>query len=114
MRHPAERSIQDALERKERHLFDGFLELCLDADRPGLSASVLRCLGRQPLPGTASWRADLVRSALTIQDPEIRDAAVQAAEHWGGQEMRRLLQEHEEPLPWLREYIRDVIEDLGE
>ncbi len=42
----------------------------------------------------------------------MRDAAVQAAESWGG-DLADILRTHHEPEPWLREYIRDVISDLG-
>ncbi len=115
MAHPAERIIEDALEGRERRsALDHLGNLCLDPTRPGLATSVLRCVGRRSLPGSISWRLDLVRRALTMADAGIRDAAAQAAERWGGTEMLRLLQEHDEPLPWLRRYIRDVIEDLAE
>ena len=43
-------------------------------------------LGRQTDIGNAAWRAGLVRDALATADIEIRDAAVHAAESWGGAE----------------------------
>ena len=50
-----------------------------------------------------------------MNDVEIRDAALQAAEFWGGLDMRNLLKirVQTEPLSWLRDYMQDVIEDLG-
>ena len=116
MDHPAEEIIREALHCTEdqRGVLEWLRTFSLDAERPNFAASVLRCLGRQARPGTDSWRTALVRSALIMDDAEIRDAAVQAAESWGGQDMRNVLEAHNEPLDWLRNYVRDVIEDLGE
>ena len=114
MDHPAEEIIKEAL------LFPGdpsvlewLRRFCLDAARPNFAASVMRCLGRQAHPGTITWRTDLVCSALNMYHVEIRDAAVQAAELWGGQDMRNVLEAHNEPLDWLRNYVLDVIDDIG-
>ena len=115
MGHAAEKIISEALRSpQDRQVLDWFKGFCLEATRPNFAASVLRCLARRPNPGTTSWRTDLVRSALDMEDAEIRDAAVQAAEFWGGQDIRNVLETHKEPLQWLRNYVRDVIEDLGE
>ena len=114
MNHPAEKIIGTALQSPEyRQVLDWFKEFCLDSTHPSFAASILRCLGRQTCPGTESWRAQLVRDALGLEDVEIRDAAVQAAEVWGGQNIRNVLEGHIEPVQWLRNYIRDVSEDLG-
>lgn len=115
MGHPAEEIIREALGyREDQHVFEWLRILSLDATRPSFAASVLRCLGRQAHPGMGSWRAGLVCDGLAMDDVEIRDAAVQAAELWGGPDMQKILQAHSEPEPWLRDYIRDVIDDLGE
>ena len=115
MDHSAEDIIEEALlSTEEPRIFEWLQGFCLDAARPNFAASILRCLARQPNPGTTSWRTDLVRSALDMDDAEIRDAAVQAAEFWGGQDIRNVLEAHNEPLQWLRNYVRDVVEDLGE
>ena len=112
--HPAEDVIREALHSTEDQcVLEWLRTFSLDEAHPNLAASVFRCLGRQARPGTDSWRTVLVRSALKMDDPEIRDAAVQAAESWGGQNIRNELILHYEPLPWLRSYVRDVIEDLG-
>ena len=111
MYHPAEKIIGEALQSGDDFpVLEWFEAFSLDAARPGFAASVLRCLGRQPRLGTASWRTDLVRKGLAIDNLEIRDAAAQTAETWGG--MRAILEAHFEPVPWLRDYIRDVVDDL--
>jgi len=113
MNHPAERIIRKALSENQQ-IFDWFKFFSLDEDRPSFAASVLRCLGRQTKLGTYSWRAELVRRGLAIDNVEIRDAAVQAADSWGDQELASILRSHYEAEPWLREYILNVINDLGE
>ena len=106
------RLLGEALQLVDRSLILRCLrELSVDVEHPGLSASVLRCLSRSR-PGTAAWRAVVVRGALGAGDVEMRDAAVQAAESWGGAEMRDVLQRHVEGVSWLRAYIQDVVDDL--
>lgn len=112
--HPAEQIIGKALHLGEdRRVLEWLRILSLDAEYPSFAASVLRCLGRQSSPGTASWRAGLVRSGLSMENVEMRDAAVQAIESWGERDLINVLRTHHEPEPWLREYIQDVIDDLG-
>lgn len=106
--HPAERLIEHALRSIDgRGALARLHSLSVDIERPGLAASVLRCLGRQR-PGTSAWRVEIVRSALATDYVEMRDAAVQAAG------MLEVLLGHAEGVPWLRAYIGDVVEDLGE
>ena len=115
MFHPAEQIIEKALRSNESQRVLGWLRsLSLDAAHPSFSAEVLRCLGRQTHLGTASWRTELVRDGLAMDNAEIRDAAVRVAEWWGDRDMRTVLKSHSEPETWLQSYIRDVIEDLGE
>lgn len=114
MNHPAELTIDEAMQSADRQrIYEWLGELVVDIDRPKFAASVLRCLGRRQ-PGTSAWRLGIVRTALATDDLEIRDAAVQAAESWGDKKVRNVLQNHTETTPWLRDYIEDVIEDIGE
>ena len=112
--HPAE----EVVERVVRSFgAKGALELlstlCLDDDHPTLGASVFRCVGRCEEPGTEEWRASLVQGGLAAGDVEIRDAAVQAVEHWREPSLAPLLEAHDESFAWLREYIAEVIADLS-
>lgn len=114
--HPAEEIIGDAIRSTDNaRVLDWLFAASLDAEHPTFSASILRCLGRQRCPGTDSWRTELVQKALSIDDVEIRDAALQAAELWGGLSIRETLKikVQTEPLPWLQNYMRVVIEDLN-
>lgn len=113
MEHPAKRVIAEALHSNSgQQALDWLRELCTMSSRPSFAASVLRCLGRVDGVATVSWRADLVRDCLAGDNAEIRDAAVQAAEEWGDPELCGVLESHSEEEPWLRQYIRNVIEDL--
>ena len=113
MDHPADRIIENALRStRDERILEQFGALCLDIERPSFASSILRCLGRQTNIGSAAWRAGLVRNALATADIEIRDAAVQAAESWGGTEIVDILISHNEPEPWLRDCIPDIIDAL--
>lgn len=114
MDHPAERIIRNVLENSEnQNVLDLFSTFSLNMAHPSFAASVLRCLGRQAHLGTTLWRTELVRDALKMSDIEIRDAAVQAAELWGDDEIRNVLEQHSESELWLRDYITDVIADMS-
>lgn len=110
--HPAEKIIGEALYSVNRQsVYQWLSELSLDVDHPDMASSVLRCLGRRKL-GPISWCVKLVKSALTTDDVEIRDAAVQAMESWGKVEFCNVLKNHSEDVHWLHDYIHDVIYDL--
>lgn len=115
MHHKAEDIIEQALQSGEdERILEWLRAFSLDAAQPVFAASVLRCLGRQEHLGTSSWRSALVHNALALDDVEIRDAAVQAAELWGDSDILPVLKSHSDPESWLRDYISDVIDDLGE
>ena len=84
--HPAEQAIAAAMASEGHGTVLGWItSICLDSSaNPAFAAAVFLCVARQPGFGTPAWRADLVRSRLTAADVELRDAAVQAAESWGG------------------------------
>lgn len=106
--HPAQDVVRNAL-RTNVNVLDWLKALSLDATRPTFAASVLRCLGREERVGTTTWRVELVGDALASEDVEIRDAAVQAAESWGGNAIVAVLESHAEPVPWLRSVIDGII-----
>ena len=112
--HPAEGTIGKAVQSAQsERVLQWLREFCLDAKRPSFGASILRCLGRLESPGTASWREELVRAALAMENVEIRDAAVQAVELWGDGQTAMILIAHRDPVPWLHKYLQDVIEELA-
>ena len=110
--HSAEQIIEQTLRSGDEELVCRWLaQMSVDAERPVFAASVLRCLGRLTV-GNPTWRARVVRDTLASRDIEMRDAAVQAAEWWGDQKLKRVLQLHSESEPWLREYIEGVVDSF--
>ena len=113
MDHPADEVLESGLRSEERAGILAWLEsLCGSAGSPTFIASVLGCLGRHD-PGTTEWRVGVVRRALAHDHPEVRDAALRAAESWAGVEMVRVLRAHDEPVAWLAASIDQVVSDLG-
>ncbi len=113
--HSAEGLIQDALQSPhQRDVLESLRLFALDADDPVFAASTLRCLARVQNLGVPDWRAELVREGLMMDNIQMRDAAIQAAETWGDKEMLGILQAHAESNSWLRGYVEDVISDLSE
>ena len=113
--HPGEVAIREALQSMDGYPVLQWLKtFSVDTAHPHLAASVLCCLGRQQRPGTPAWRMEIIRTAFSVDDVEIQDAAAQAAESWGDPEMVPLLesQAQAEPVPWLRQYILDILRDM--
>ena len=113
MEHLAETIIADAYRSEDRrHVLDWLKSFSTDASQPSFAASVLRCMGRIDNLGNVPWRVGVLRESLAIDNVEIRDAAVQAAELWADVEVVDVLRSHSEPEPWIRQYILDVADDL--
>ena len=113
--HVAEDIIHGALQAPHKQVVLEWLRsFALDSENPVFAASTLRCLGRVENLGAPSWRTDLVRAGLMMDDIEMRDAAIQAAENWGDRDMLRVLQAHTESNSLLGRYVDDVISDLIE
>ncbi len=112
--HPAEQIIDETLNSTNRlDAYRWLGELAVDVNHPGIAASVIRCLSRRESEPIA-WRVKIAAAALKLDDVEIRDAAVQAVEAWGEPEFRKALELHSEDVAWLRNYIEDVIDNLGD
>ena len=108
--HDGEQITRSAL--KEAYALPWLRKFGTDEDDPVFAASVLGCLGRQISPGSKSWRSELIRTALTIDNIEVRDAAVVAAHLWGDKELARVFTSHQESVPWLHDYIQVVVRAL--
>ena len=115
MEHPAERTLERWLTPdREADTLPALEEICLDEQRPALAADTLKCLAvLERRPGDTRWRAELVRRALASDDIEIRDAAIQASEHWTWEpEIMIVLMKHKDPDKWLQDYLDAVVSDL--
>lgn len=110
--HPVEQIVATAVGTSGA--LDWLRGFVLETDSPIFGASTLRCLGRLNGVGTAAWRTDLVQRALTNEDVQVRDAALQAAEAWDDADLGRVLAAHlpSEPVGWLRDAMQDVVESM--
>lgn len=81
--------------------------LVASSDHPR-RAALLRLLGRSNSLDT-NICVELVASALSSSNIEVRDAAIQAAEHWEAPAIIAELRKHREETPWLADYIGQVI-----
>lgn len=114
--HPAEQLIAQALRDNARVCHDWISEALVEQYRthPSLGASILRCVGRLRFEQVRGWGLRVVDDALGEQDVEVREAAVRALEAWGGTECLELLERHVDSVPWVNEYVRQVIMDITE
>ena len=110
--HPAEHLIERAINEIGDEALSLLYSMVLEQSRHALGASILRCLGRLSISGREDWRTSIVSEALKSRQVELRDAAIQAAEQWGGTLVIEALKKHPEPVPWLRDYMERVIYDL--
>jgi hypothetical protein len=78
---------------------------------PSRAADILRLLGRTSAVPHAH-RIALVSKGLESRNVAVRDAAIEAAEQWADPFLLTLLLAHDEPVPWVREYLGQVIADL--
>ena len=110
--HPGEEVIAASVQGSEKAL-DWLRHFALATTAPAFAASTLRCLSRIDI-GTLRWRAQLVADALASDDVQMRDAALQAAEEWGGEHLRALLESRlaNEPVDWLRQAMEDVVQSM--
>ena len=77
-----------------------------------LAAAIIKCISRIESENIKKIGTRLAGSALKQKDTEVRDAAVQALESWGNRDAVIILKQHDEKVPWLKEYIDGVIEDI--
>lgn len=116
--HPAEAILDNALGEYPDHAPAWIREIFKRFERtsPSLAAGILRCLGRLSGLATEDWARELAIRGLHHSNIQIRDAAVAALESWLGQESYEALQSQldTETVPWLKQYIRRVIETWPE
>ncbi len=112
--HPAETIIEECLAkcgasclRTMVRAFEEYVDR-----RPSISASILRCIGRLDLDQAGDWGMRVARQGLSHQDIEVREAAVRALEGWGDRESLGLLGRHRDSVPWMNDYVQQVIADL--
>ena len=114
VRHPGEDILQEAIGTLGDQAHIWMTEVVLAASSTHQATPLLVLASRAGCPAPTSLRRRLLEWALDQQNLELRDAAVQACEHWEDSGLIDLLQKHEEPEGWLEYYIERVIRDLSE
>ena len=116
MNHPASATLREAaLQLDEADLLPWLREFCTDAAHPAFASGTLRCVAMlTPAVGTPTWRANLVEDMLQNLDIQMRDAAVEASEHWQDRRIIDVLRKHRDPDAHIQQYIDGVIKDLTE
>ncbi|MYJ87811.1 MAG: hypothetical protein F4044_08865 [Rhodobacteraceae bacterium] len=112
--HPAEQILDEAIGSiYEMRVLDWILQTIKEKTNTAFALSVLRSLAHLR-PATPEWRVNIIRIAISSENIETRDIAVQVAESWDDIEVNVILKEHKEPIPWLQPYINEVLENLVE
>ncbi len=114
--HPAERIIEDALKRYKQAALTWIQSIYLkNIKRPAIAAGILRCIGSLKRTLAEPWGNVMAINGLSHPDMEVREAAVRALEMWGGRESLEILKIYIdiEQIPWLKSYIKQVIDDLS-
>jgi len=110
--HPAEEIIGWALSQQPQDVILWLQSLVSEEKDSCIVASVIACVARLNEHECLDWGYRLVAQALQRQDIEVRDSAAQALELWGTPAAVNLLKKHTESVPWLRDYIERVIQQL--
>lgn len=111
--HPAEKIIEEALRADPKELSTWIQAIFREnINRLSIASGILRCIGRLNVNEIYPWGHIMVLTALENIDPEVREAAVRAAENWEDPFLIKALSDHEEEVPWLADYINQVVIDL--
>jgi hypothetical protein len=115
--HVAEQLIGEAL-RRYKTLGSAWVQTAYlrNIKRPVFAASILRCIGRLSRNLTAPWDIAIVVSGLWHPDAPVREAAVRVLEVWGGRDALEILEVagEKEVVPWLKNYMRQLLTELSE
>lgn len=79
---------------------------------PGLATGLLKCISRLSYDSLGDVATSLVSSGLQHEDVAVREAAVGAVEHWGGEKLLEVLAGHQEGERWMAGYIDQVLSDF--
>jgi hypothetical protein len=115
--HPADDIIKEGL-KSFKTLCHGWIQSIFfdNFDNTIISAGILLCLGNLDIQEVKPWGIDIAIKGLTHSSSEVREAAVEAFELWGGQESLDALKEYvvSEKVSRLKNYVQEVIKDLSQ
>jgi hypothetical protein len=110
--HAAEDILAKALTNQPEDV-ESWLQYLLDFEKnEGLVADILTCFGHAISKTPPDWAFAVMDDAIRHSSVGVRDVAAQTLELWSSPEALAVLRQHEEPVPWLKDYIEKVIELL--
>jgi len=116
MHHPAEKTLEEALEGNLQAPLWIYNILKDSLDNPVLAADILKCLGMIDYEKMRPIARRIVEEMLAQPDVRLRDAAVYAAEQWESGELVDILRGYAkgEKVKWLAQYMDEVADDISE
>ncbi len=82
-------------------------------DTAAESAALLICTATTETELSTEQKSQLLKAGLASKHATVRDAALQAAEHWDDSALASILASHCEEVGWLSDYKDEVLADLG-
>jgi hypothetical protein len=110
--HPGEPILEKMFRGHPADSSDWVISCFSKSEFSSRAADILKLLCRFK-PRNKTWRQNVVEVALRSPSHEVRDVAIQAVESWAEPSLIGLLRSHSEKVPWLAEYARQVLKDLG-
>ena len=108
--HPLEREIEDSLLIDKDWAMEWIRPLCC-GPKPDLDfISLMGRIDNLDL----KFKVELITHCLRSSDIQVRDAAIQCAEEWGGEKMEQILRNHlkTETCGFLADYAEKVINEM--
>lgn len=89
-------------------------QIILDSNNPAVGAHLLLCASRIPELGTIQWRRNLIQISIDSNALDLRDVAAQVIDssNWETRDYLDILLSHHETVPYLRDYICTILEEM--
>jgi len=101
--------MKDNASATKSWLNDIFLEYYTN---PLILSGILRVFSRFDYFDAYPEGPTIALAALSHSNAEVQESGIRAFEHWNNLESLHYLEKTKSPIPWLQEYIDDVIDDL--
>lgn len=105
--HPAGSEVRDIVRRYGEERF--YMMVRDHLEEPTLAVSLLRLIGDEPIANRQAFFS-LLAAGLSSSKTAVREATMGVIEVWDHPIGMQLLREHRDPVPWLREYVRAILQ----
>lgn len=114
--HAVERLMQDVLTKSAQlglQWIKASFHRLIEEEKDSAAAGLLQCIGRIKSQALDSINSELVTRAIGHENAEIREAAISVVEQSEDKNLLAILSEHNDPVPWLARYTKQVLSDLS-